>query len=213
VMARSVSMGNGIREVTYENGEVRYRVIMVVGKHLNGPSPSGKQRWVQKCFTFRTLAEAEEARAGIVASRGTLRPEDRSAFLGLRALSPETDDRACEESALPKRQAVVGTPGVCVKCGGPAPVKRKWCPTCEGPTKADYLRLCTYGVSYPEWIAVLAVYSGKCWICQAVTRRSLINCHTTNKVRGALCPGCNSALHALEKPHEWQIRARRYLAS
>jgi hypothetical protein len=79
--------GNGIRTVTLKNGQVRYRIIVSLGPRLDG-----RPGEVQKCFTFRTYAEAEEARAEIVAARGTRDPRDRYALAKELSLTRPTTE-------------------------------------------------------------------------------------------------------------------------
>jgi integrase len=56
-----------IRKVTTKSGETRYRFIIDLGKR-----PDGRRE--QKCFTYKTLTQARDERARIIAdrSRGTL---------------------------------------------------------------------------------------------------------------------------------------------
>jgi Recombination endonuclease VII/Arm DNA-binding domain len=101
-------------------------------------------------------------------------------------------------------------PGACAICDGPNPAGRKYCPTCTGPQE-HHNRLWTYGVSHPEWLTMLAVHNGKCWICRTAEAKVVDHSHRTGTVRGALCHACNHGLSVLEKPYEWLDKARAYL--
>jgi hypothetical protein len=61
---------------------------------------------------------------------------------------------------------------------------------------------------------MLARQGGACAICkQPPTRRPLFvdHCHTTGKVRGLLCHGCNAALGFMRDDHTRTSAATEYL--
>jgi hypothetical protein len=71
-----------------------------------------------------------------------------------------------------------------------------------------------YGLSVEDYNAMLARQGGACAICkQAPTRRPLFvdHCHTTGKVRGLLCHGCNAALGFMRDDHTRTSAATEYL--
>lgn len=52
-----------------------------------------------------------------------------------------------------------------------------------------------YGLTPAEYDAMLDIQQGKCLTCgRADVKLNVDHCHTTNKVRGLLCNGCNTAL-------------------
>jgi hypothetical protein len=74
-----------------------------------------------------------------------------------------------------------------------------------------------YGLTFETRDALLAAQEGKCAICS----RSIVfgtaggahvdHCHTTGRVRGILCGGCNTALGKLGDTIESLERVVRYL--
>jgi hypothetical protein len=72
-------------------------------------------------------------------------------------------------------------------------------------------KLYMYGVSWPEWQAMLARHGDKCWICKSAPATDLDHCHDSGKPRGALCSDCNKRLHVLER-EGWLAAAQTYLA-
>lgn len=52
-----------------------------------------------------------------------------------------------------------------------------------------------YGVSLEDFNSMCAKQLGKCACCEKPLKHSFVDhCHWTGKVRGILCPSCNSAL-------------------
>ena len=74
-----------------------------------------------------------------------------------------------------------------------------------------------YGVSLADYEAMLASQDGKCAICQTTpaTQRYGVfhvdHCHTTGRVRGLLCRGCNNILGVVKDDPEALRRAIAYL--
>lgn len=81
------------------------------------------------------------------------------------------------------------------------------CPSCEACKVRDEKRKLTnfksnlrtkYNLSYEEWQALVEKHGNKCAICGNFEvdgkRLSIDHCHTTKKVRGLLCTGCNGGL-------------------
>lgn len=102
----------------------------------------------------------------------------------------------------------------------PVGPSQRFCETCLGPAvKTSHglrypgaHRLQRYGVSQPDWIAMVAKFDGKCWICQEAPATALDHCHATGRVRGVLCDHCNTRLHVMEKAG-WLEAAQAYLAA
>lgn len=71
----------------------------------------------------------------------------------------------------------------------------------EGPPRADpkprlarILRF-QYALTIERYEALLAQHDGCCWIClQEANPPCVDHCHRTQKVRGILCRGCNTAI-------------------
>lgn len=66
------------------------------------------------------------------------------------------------------------------------------------------LHLMRYKLTPDQYQSMIKAQDGKCKICNVIpkTKRPLAidHCHTTNKVRGLLCYGCNRAIAILDKP-------------
>lgn len=110
----------------------------------------------------------------------------------------------------------------CHHCGAsytPRGTKQRWCWTCLGEPvtlTSGVLRypggrlLKLYGLSWPEWMAMLARHDGQCWICLERPASVVDHDHETGKARGALCGTCNTRLHR-EVDSGWLTSAMRYL--
>lgn len=74
-----------------------------------------------------------------------------------------------------------------------------------------------YGISPEEYTAMHEKQGGKCAICGEVptTLRALHvdHSHTTGKVRGLLCHGCNTGIGALKEDAEILSKALAYIRS
>lgn len=75
-----------------------------------------------------------------------------------------------------------------------------------------------YGITLVEYDAMLLAQGNKCLLCTYVHdttnkrgRLYVDHCHTTGKVRGLLCGGCNSALGYFEDDIETLQKAIDYL--
>jgi len=72
-----------------------------------------------------------------------------------------------------------------------------------------------YGIEPDEYIAMYNAQNGRCAICgkKPTTKRGLHvdHCHTTGKVRGLLCHGCNVGLGSLGEDPDILSRAIDYL--
>ena len=125
-----------------------------------------------------------------------------------------------------------------MKSGRP---KGTHCPTCRavnaerrlatlGMTEEDReLRILdlryrrSYGVGLADFDAIIAAQGGRCAGCGVEIRRGdglgspnnacLDHCHRTNRVRGALCSRCNTALGFADDNPETLMRLAGYVAA
>jgi len=126
----------------------------------------------------------------------------------------------CYRADASNRVHAMRTCAHCSESYKPSGSSQRFCSTCLGPPiqtshglryqGATRLRL--YGVSHPEWLAMVARHDGKCWICRTNAATALDHCHATNRVRGALCDPCNTRLHVLEEAG-WLDAAQSYLTA
>jgi hypothetical protein len=74
-----------------------------------------------------------------------------------------------------------------------------------------------YGVNLTDYAAMLLAQGGKCAICRAPEENQfkgvfhVDHCHTTGKVRGLLCRGCNHMLGVVGDDPKILLRAVEYL--
>lgn len=110
---------------------------------------------------------------------------------------------------------------VCKKCGNnyhPNGPKQIWCFNCC-PDESARARLRRYGISQPEFDAMLLRQNGGCAICKTPSRLVVDHDHdccvsdkTCGKcVRGLVCLSCNLLLGALTIDRTWLVKATRYL--
>ena len=80
---------------------------------------------------------------------------------------------------------------------------------CEDPVKKRaYNRKTRYGLTTEQYEQLLVDQDSRCAICgEASLKLQVDHCHTNGKVRGLLCPKCNTALGYLEylKPFEPEV--------
>lgn len=72
-----------------------------------------------------------------------------------------------------------------------------------------------YGLSQIDVERMLLKQRGQCAICEteiSFTTLAIDHCHSTGKVRGALCPPCNSALGFFRDNEQYLRKAILYLA-
>lgn len=125
---------------------------------------------------------------------------------------PTKDKRTfCSKACMGKVQSTLGwKPRNCANCGEefkPENSTRKFCSKCdEGRIRTIFTR---YGLSRAKLTEILKQQDGTCALCD---REAIFvdHCHTTNKVRGMLCPACNTALSRVEIPG-WTDKAKDYL--
>jgi integrase len=92
MITRSKTRYPGITKISYESGEVKYRLIVAVGKRAGTTD-----KWIQECYTFRTMTEARAKQNEVKAARnkGTLVKRDNVTFdeLSRRWLDSRNDVR------------------------------------------------------------------------------------------------------------------------
>lgn len=101
----------------------------------------------------------------------------------------------------------------CEYCGNqfdPINIAQRYCRVCV-PNKQSIMRMTRYGLSNPDWLAMVDRYDGLCWVCKEQDCSFVDHDHNTNVVRGAVCPGCNTKLAAVDKDG-WLDMALVYLS-
>lgn len=72
-----------------------------------------------------------------------------------------------------------------------------------------------YGLTAEQYQSMLDKQRGLCAVCRNPPRNKyglcVDHCHRTNKIRGLLCAGCNTALAVLERDKRWTQSAMKYL--
>ncbi|MGK9270474.1 endonuclease VII domain-containing protein [Williamsia muralis] len=76
--------------------------------------------------------------------------------------------------------------------------------------RARYMR--KYGLTPDDVAAMKAAQDGRCLICGVEGELFVDHCHTTGRVRGALCPSCNTFLGRVEANPVILERMRDYAA-
>jgi hypothetical protein len=74
-----------------------------------------------------------------------------------------------------------------------------------------YQREWRYGMSHEQYIEMWDAQEGLCAICRFRIDIVVDHCHTTGKVRGLLCRGCNAGLGHFEEKPERLAAAAEYL--
>lgn len=75
--------------------------------------------------------------------------------------------------------------------------------------KKDWELRKKYGLSLEDWEALQAKQGGRCAICSATEDLVVDHCHTSGKVRGALCRRCNLGIgYFLDDPQRLNAAAR-----
>lgn len=83
-------------------------------------------------------------------------------------------------------------------------------------TRRDKYLRAKYGITEAIYKKMLAVFGGKCWICETLPKKSKLNVdhdHKTGQVRGLLCFFCNKYMigrRRAEHAHLFE-RAASYL--
>lgn len=81
---------------------------------------------------------------------------------------------------------------------------------CKQGKYEAHIRL-RYGLLPDEYNAMMEAQDGLCAICQKRPAKYVDHCHETGKVRGILCPGCNTAIGQFEDDLDIINRAIHYL--
>ena len=71
-----------------------------------------------------------------------------------------------------------------------------------------------YGITPEDFDRMMEEQDGKCALCGVEPQSKALHvdhCHTTGKVRGLLCGGCNRVLGFLEARPGWHLAAQQYL--
>jgi hypothetical protein len=68
-----------------------------------------------------------------------------------------------------------------------------------------------YGITGEQWDAMSKEQGGLCAICRAAPIKHTDHDHSTGKVRGLLCHGCNVGLGAFRDDDDLMVRAIAYL--
>ena len=96
----------------------------------------------------------------------------------------------------------------CSEVFSPHNFRQKFCKACanNGSMRA---RIQRYRLSGPEVTALFEKNDGICELCHREAKY-IDHDHTTGDVRGALCPGCNTALSRVDE-EGWIERALKYV--
>lgn len=78
---------------------------------------------------------------------------------------------------------------------------------------SDYKRRARYGLDAAAMQALLASQNGRCAVCERIldSAKYVDHCHETGRVRGVLCPACNSGIGLLGDTLAAVERAVAYL--
>lgn len=93
---------------------------------------------------------------------------------------------------------------------------RAWCKANPSVTR-DYSLRKAYGITLEDYNKMFSEQNGCCAICkrhQSEFKRPLFvdHCHSTGRVRGLLCSGCNSGIGMFEDSKEFLQSAIGYLS-
>lgn len=95
--------------------------------------------------------------------------------------------------------------------------KGRWHKTDAGKASSAATKLkARFGITPSQYDAMLSEQGGKCLVCDTTEsylghRLAVDHCHTTGKIRGLLCKGCNLGLgHFLDNPVSME-RAAEYI--
>lgn len=163
----------------------------------------------------RTGADKKTLSRGLKLAGAELRPPGHR--VGMPAPwnsgSKENRYRECAICGNTKHRIVVAEPPTCRSCWSSA---RRY--TTEGKDK--YLQK-TYGISLEEATAVLSKQDGKCPVCgnsielfakMWMGGAAVDHDHSTGKIRGILCHGCNVAIGLLKDNENALSNAQGYLS-
>lgn len=106
---------------------------------------------------------------------------------------------------------------------------RSWCRVCENKASRErhHIKYKTcenrkrsikkyglkrhYGLTLEDYDQILKEQNNVCAICKEDVKLFVDHCHTTGKVRGLLCQGCNSGLGFFKDDRERIRRSLEYL--
>ena len=78
--------------------------------------------------------------------------------------------------------------------------------------KEDLWRSEKYGINRVQWLTMVDGQNGKCAICKVNQATQVDHDHITGKIRGALCPRCNSGLGHFKDDPKRLLEAIYYLS-
>lgn len=91
--------------------------------------------------------------------------------------------------------------------------KARW--SAMTPLEKKASRAATYGITPMQFLELYDKQEGKCAICKEVPTSGrglhIDHCHTTKRVRGLLCHGCNTGIGAMKESTETLRSAIKYL--
>jgi len=89
---------------------------------------------------------------------------------------------------------------------------QSWCIECTTTAQKDAALRANYGITLNDYNALVIAQGGECKICRRNDRSLWVDhCHDTGKVRGLLCPGCNTGLGSFGDKIEGLEAAINYL--
>lgn len=108
---------------------------------------------------------------------------------------------------------------VCKKCGAEnvlARHNRRVCRDCEKASSRERTYTLYLGITQQERQSIIDSQGGKCKACGSDDPKSkkgfvIDHCHTSGKIRGALCTQCNVALGMVNDSKERLQQLMRYL--
>lgn len=88
----------------------------------------------------------------------------------------------------------------------------KQCKKCRAVTKGGNWLVWRYGITKDQFEKMKVAQDNRCAICLTPTQRLYVDhCHTTKRVRGLLCNGCNAGLGQFGENETTMRRAIEYL--
>lgn len=107
-------------------------------------------------------------------------------------------------------------PRTCTECGQTYTAnsaRQRRCYDCI-PSRQAQARFRRYGITEHDYKQLLKLQNHQCALCDKAIAdnayTAVDHCHTTGKVRGILCRGCNMVLHYYERPG-FNQRVHQYL--
>lgn len=108
---------------------------------------------------------------------------------------------------------------LCERCGDKCrnlSNRQRWCRKCIGDDTRSRAAFYFFGITPDQYTQMLSEQQNRCKICNVefLGERSKIcidHNHSTGKVRGLLCQGCNTGLGVVERAENWLDKALQYL--